>query len=116
MREGGAKTLSQIEIRVCMNQRSNGKKACCYRNGAAELFELLNKQIETHQLENVILRKSGCLDRCDEGPVVCISERKIGGETGLVKTVKSFFPARKSYYVRFTSSEIPKILEALIED
>ncbi|MCG6870697.1 MAG: (2Fe-2S) ferredoxin domain-containing protein [Gammaproteobacteria bacterium] len=58
----------------CVNQRVNGK-ACCQDHGASEVRDYAKrrmKELGRHGKGQVRINQSGCLDRCNEGPVVVI--------------------------------------------
>ena len=57
----------------CTNQREPGA-ACCANYGAAHLREYAKQKIKSLGLTNkgVRVNTAGCMDRCDEGPVLVI--------------------------------------------
>ena len=59
----------------CTNQRANGD-SCCNNFGAQKLRDYVKdkvKQLAISNAENRIrINSAGCLDRCDEGPVLVI--------------------------------------------
>jgi (2Fe-2S) ferredoxin len=58
----------------CCNQRGPGE-ACCANHGAAEMHTYAKNRIRDLGLKgkgNLRINKAGCLDRCDEGPVLVI--------------------------------------------
>ncbi|OHX10658.1 (2Fe-2S) ferredoxin domain-containing protein [Chromobacterium sphagni] len=59
---------------VCCNQRANGE-GCCNNLGASELHAYMKEQIKAKGLSGkgkIRVNKAGCLDRCDEGPVLVV--------------------------------------------
>jgi (2Fe-2S) ferredoxin len=64
----------QHHLFFCLNERSNGEN-CCAQHGAQNLFDFAKRRIKELGLAGagqVRVNKAGCLDRCDEGPVLVI--------------------------------------------
>ena len=58
----------------CLNQRDNGEK-CCADAGASDLQSYAKGRIKTLGLSGkgeIRINKAGCLDRCEEGPVLVV--------------------------------------------
>ncbi|MBS0321863.1 MAG: (2Fe-2S) ferredoxin domain-containing protein [Proteobacteria bacterium] len=58
----------------CCNQRDNGE-ACCADRGAVAMQKYAKdrvKKLGASGPGNVRINKSGCLDRCEEGPVLVV--------------------------------------------
>lgn len=58
----------------CLNQRDKGEK-CCAGAGAEEMQQYAKKRIKALGLAGkgeVRINKAGCLDRCEEGPVIVV--------------------------------------------
>lgn len=58
----------------CCNQRTNGE-ACCADRGANEVRDYAKKKVKDLGLSGegkVRINMAGCLDRCDEGPVIVV--------------------------------------------
>lgn len=62
---------------ICTNQRDDGRPCCADRGAiAAQVhFKKRIKGLEMNGQGKVRVNKSGCLDRCDEGPVMVIYPR-----------------------------------------
>ncbi len=61
-------------IFFCLNKRANGEN-CCADHNAQEGFDRCKAQVKAQGLAGpgkVRVNKAGCLDRCEEGPVVVI--------------------------------------------
>jgi len=64
----------QYHVFFCTNQREAGE-ACCQNHGALELRNYAKKRIKELQLHKdnqVRINTAGCLNRCDQGPVLVI--------------------------------------------
>ena len=64
----------QRHVFFCCNQR-NPPDACCANHGALELQAYAKARIKELGLRGkgkVRINKSGCLDRCEEGPVIVV--------------------------------------------
>lgn len=106
--------MSRYEIRVGTNRRLTGKKPSCYNNGGEAILVTLQQQIEQLGLQHeVTARKSGCLDRCEEGPAICIVDRGAGSETPLWQGIRTIFSANKTCRVRVQPRDIAAILKEL---
>ena len=63
----------------CLNQRENGE-ACCMDKGAEAAFEHMKARVKKLGLSGkskVRINRSGCLDRCGEGPLLVIYPQAI---------------------------------------
>ena len=58
----------------CCNQR-DGDRACCNNHGAQELRYYAKKRVKELGLSGpgkASINQAGCLDRCEEGPVIVV--------------------------------------------
>ena len=58
----------------CCNQRDNGAR-CCADHGAQDLRDYAKKKVKELKLSGpgkTRINQAGCLDRCDEGPVLVV--------------------------------------------
>ena len=58
----------------CLNQRENGE-ACCMDKGAQAAFDHMKARVKKLGLNGagkVRINRSGCLDRCELGPVMVV--------------------------------------------
>jgi len=63
----------------CCNQRE-APEACCANRGAADLQAYAKARVRALDLAgkgNVRINKAGCLDRCDEGPVIVVYPEEV---------------------------------------
>ncbi|SMC28897.1 (2Fe-2S) ferredoxin [Andreprevotia lacus DSM 23236] len=59
----------------CLNERPEGERQSCNRCGASSLQAYAKDKIKALKLAGpggVRVNKAGCLDRCEEGPVIVI--------------------------------------------
>ena len=64
----------QHHVFFCINARDDGR-VCCAGRGAKEAQEHAKKRMKQLNLNGqgkVRINKAGCLDRCEEGPVMVI--------------------------------------------
>ncbi|MDH5553337.1 MAG: NAD(P)H-dependent oxidoreductase subunit E [Nitrosomonas sp.] len=64
----------QKHVFFCVNQREAGA-ACCNNLGAQDVRDYAKARIKSLKLSGqgkVRINNAGCLDRCDEGPVMVI--------------------------------------------
>ncbi len=58
----------------CLNERDDGRAHCaaCGANAAQEYAKRRIKELGLNGAGKVRINKSGCLDRCEEGPVLVV--------------------------------------------
>lgn len=64
----------QHHVFICMNQRDDGRP-CCADRGAQAAQQHAKRRIKQLGLSGagkVRINQAGCLDRCDEGPVMVV--------------------------------------------
>lgn len=64
----------QHHVFFCINERNDGR-ACCADRNAQALQEYAKKRLKTldmNGLGKIRINKAGCLDRCEEGPVLVV--------------------------------------------
>lgn len=64
----------QKHVFFCVNQREAGA-ACCNNLGAQDVRDYAKARIKSLKLSGqgkIRINNAGCLDRCDEGPVIVI--------------------------------------------
>jgi hypothetical protein len=106
--------MARYEIRVCMNRRMAGTKPCCASRGAEAVFRELEQHIDHLRLQDeVTVRRSGCLDLCEEGPAVCIVDRGTGAAPALLRGIRSWFPANRAFRVRVRPQDAAGMLTEL---
>jgi (2Fe-2S) ferredoxin len=65
----------QHHVFFCLNQRAPGERQCCNSSGADELWAYAKDRVKALGLNGdgkVRINKAGCLERCEEGPVIVI--------------------------------------------
>lgn len=95
---------TQYRVFVCTKKRpQDDPEGCCCNSGALNIYQAFESEINRLQLsDRVIVRKSGCLDRCESGVVamICQPQRSDFGwlPTKIrVKLRKLLFPNRHLY-------------------
>jgi (2Fe-2S) ferredoxin len=64
----------QRHVFFCRNKRENGAR-CCADSGAQEMRDYAKQRVKELKLSGpgkVRINTAGCLDRCDEGPVLVV--------------------------------------------
>jgi (2Fe-2S) ferredoxin len=64
----------KYRVFVCTKQRRPGDpEGCCHSCGGVEVFEAFQQEVQKSHLENQVeIRSSGCLDRCESGAVALV--------------------------------------------
>ncbi len=63
----------------CCNQRNNGE-ACCADHDAQKMRDYAKAKVKSLQLAGpgrVRINQAGCLDRCEEGPVMVVYPEEV---------------------------------------
>jgi len=69
----------QRHVFFCCNQRENGEP-CCNNHGSREMRDYAKarvKQLGLAGVGKVRVNQAGCLDRCEEGPVVVVYPEEV---------------------------------------
>lgn len=64
----------------CCNQRDDPNRACCANQGASDMRDYAKSRIKSLGLAGrgkVRINMAGCLDRCEEGPVVVVYPEEV---------------------------------------
>ena len=64
----------------CCNQREPGAKVCCNNAGATELRDYAKQRVKSLGMagpDKVRINSAGCLDRCEEGPVIVVYPEEV---------------------------------------
>ena len=57
----------------CVNEREkSSSRGCCMSKGSKEVRDYLKKRIKELRIPKVRVNQSGCLDKCEFGPVIVI--------------------------------------------
>ena len=64
----------QYHVFFCTNERKDGKPCChqCDAQSARDYMKARCKELGIHGHGQVRINSAGCLDRCNEGPVVVV--------------------------------------------
>lgn len=63
-----------LHVFFCLNEREAGS-ACCAQRGSADMQAYAKQRIKALGLSgkgSIRINKAGCMDRCDEGPVLVV--------------------------------------------
>ena len=64
----------QQHVFICMNQREDGRPCCAAKGAQAAQQHAKHriKQLDLNGAGKIRINQAGCLDRCDEGPVLVV--------------------------------------------
>ncbi|MGB8699644.1 MAG: (2Fe-2S) ferredoxin domain-containing protein [Thermosynechococcaceae cyanobacterium] len=111
---------SQLKYRVfvCTKQRHpDDPEGCCHSCGGMEVFQAFQQEIRRKHLENQVeIRSSGCLDRCESGAVALVyqpSQELPGLPMKLrEKLLKKLPHPTKHMYGSLKHKDIPAIVDS----
>jgi (2Fe-2S) ferredoxin len=105
---------TKYRVFVCTKQRDlNDTQGCCFNCDGVEIYQSFVDEIKQRQLEDrVQIRQSGCLDNCELGAVVLVSQVK-SHETGWLPTkIQKRILSNKHWYMQLNIADIPEIVES----
>jgi (2Fe-2S) ferredoxin len=105
---------NKYRVFVCTKQRDrHDSEGSCFHCGGVEIYQAFLDEVKQQNLEDrVEVRKSGCLDRCELGAVVLVSQVKITEPSWLPTKIQKRILSDKYYYERLNISDIPGIVES----
>jgi len=59
-------------IFVCGSYRGGTPQGVCHKKESARLLQFFEQEISDRELDGVMVSSTGCLQACDEGPVVVV--------------------------------------------
>ena len=59
-------------IFVCGSYRRGTPQGVCHKKESARLLQFFEQEISDRELHGVMVSSTGCLQACDEGPVVVV--------------------------------------------
>lgn len=70
----------QHHVFFCCNQRDDASRASCNNHGAGDLRDYAKARVKALGLSGVgrvRINMAGCLDRCEEGPVIVVYPEEV---------------------------------------
>ncbi|MET4805832.1 (2Fe-2S) ferredoxin domain-containing protein [Limibacillus sp. MBR-115] len=72
-RPGDAAAYYRCHVFCCINERPEGHpRGCCKERGSVRLRNYMKARAKELGIDGVRINQSGCLDRCELGPVMVI--------------------------------------------
>ncbi len=105
-----------LRIFACMKTRADGRSSCG-ASGASEIILALRKELERRGLcvGHIDVRPSGCLDRCEDGPILLGFTGSIAeGAIPPGKLDKSLLRDPQIAFERVSVDQIPVIVDKLL--
>jgi (2Fe-2S) ferredoxin len=107
----------KYRVFVCTKQRhADDPEGCCRSCGGMEIYQAFQTEIQHRQLtDRVEIRQSGCLDRCESGPVALVISPQQNSFAWLpvkvrMKLRKLLFSSRHTYG-NLTPSHVSEIVQ-----
>jgi (2Fe-2S) ferredoxin len=73
-------TYYQHHVFFCCNQRDDPNRSCCNNRGATDIRDYAKARVKALGLSGpgkVRVNMAGCLDRCEEGPVIVVYPEEV---------------------------------------
>jgi (2Fe-2S) ferredoxin len=105
---------NKYRVFVCTKQRDrNDSEGSCFHCGGVEIYQAFLDEVKQQNLEDrVEVRKSGCLDRCELGAVVLVSQVKSNEPSWLPTKIQKRILSDRHYYDRLNISDISGIVQS----
>jgi (2Fe-2S) ferredoxin len=107
----------RLRLFVCMKTRTDGR-SCCAHRGASMVLDELRRQIfeRGETCSHIGVRPSGCLDRCEDGPVVMAFYGQLAEEaTPSRELIKASLEDASYTFTAVSARDISAILDTVLE-
>jgi (2Fe-2S) ferredoxin len=107
----------RLRLFVCMKTRADGRFCCAYQ-GASIVLDELRRQIlqRGEKCSHIDVRPSGCLDRCEDGPVVMAFCGRLAEEaTPSRELVKASLDDATYTFTAVSARDVSTILDTVLE-
>jgi hypothetical protein len=107
----------RLRLFVCMKTRTDGRSCCAYQ-GASILLDELRRQIleRGETCSHIEVRPSGCLDRCEDGPVVMAFYGQLAEEaTPSRELIKASLEDAAYTFTAVPTREVSAILDTVLK-
>ena len=103
----------KYRVLICTKQHDSNNKSRCFNCGGVEIYQAFLAEIKKRRLEDQIqICQSGCLDRCEMGAVVLVSQVKIYEPSWLPTKVQKRILSDKHWYTRLNIADVPRSVES----
>lgn len=65
-------TKPEYHLLVCGSFRPTGAQGVCHKKESSALLQYLSEEVDDRGLTNVKVTSTGCMNLCDQGPVVVL--------------------------------------------
>jgi (2Fe-2S) ferredoxin len=107
----------RLRLFVCMKTRTDGR-SCCAHQGASIVLDELRRQIfeRGETCSHIDVRPSGCLDRCEDGPVVMAFYGQLAEEaTPSRELIKASLEDAAYTFTAVSARDVSAILDTVLE-
>jgi len=66
------KKPDKVILVCCSYRQGNDAKGKCQKKGGPGLLPLIEEGLQDRGIENVLISSTGCLNACDDGPVMAV--------------------------------------------
>jgi (2Fe-2S) ferredoxin len=108
----------RLRLFVCMKARTDGR-SCCAHQGASIVLDELRRQIlqRGETCSHIDVRPSGCLDRCEDGPVVMAFYGQLAEEaTPSRELIKASLDDAAYTFTAVSARDVSEILDTVLEE
>jgi (2Fe-2S) ferredoxin len=107
----------RLRLFVCMKTRTDGR-SCCAHQGASIVLDELRRQIlqRGKTCSHIDVRPSGCLDRCEDGPVVMAFYGQLAEEaTPSRELIEASLDDAAYTFTAVSARDVAEILDTVLE-
>lgn len=107
----------RLRLFVCMKTRTDGRSCCAHRGASIVLDELRRQGFERGETcSHIDVRPSGCLDRCEDGPVVMAFYGQLAEEaTPSRELIKASLEDAAYTFTAVSARDASAILDTVLE-
>jgi (2Fe-2S) ferredoxin len=76
-------------ILVCGSYRPTGAQGVCHKKESAQLLQHLAAELQDRGLADVIVSSTGCMNMCDNGPVMVVYPENVWYKKATLETAEA---------------------------
>lgn len=85
-------SIYKYHVFCCINERpDSAQRECCMKKNSILIKDFLKKKVRENKVKNVRINQSGCLDQCENGPVIVIYPEGIWYKVNNIREAEKIF-------------------------